>query len=491
MEIKIQANALDRAIGFFSPNWALKRIRDRTALHATLKYEAAGHGRRIGNWHATGASSNAELRGVLETIRNRSRDLARNNLYGRRAVRSGSNYIVGSGIQAAWKSKGCGGKKRAKKIQALWEKWAEDSKMIDAAGRHNIVGLSGLAARTIIESGECLAIKRYDTSQSFPLQIQLLEPDYIDSSKDLSIAEKDRRILHGIEIDATTAKRLAYWLYTSHPGEGFGYSKSIRVPVANIIHAYLEERPGQIRGVPWLAVCVLRLKDLDDYEDAQLIRQKIAACFSAFLIDPNGEPQVQQDVYSRLEPGTVEVLPNGKDIRFSDPPGAEGYSEYTRQVLRGIAAGFGVPYETLTGDYSQVNFSAGRMARGEFWQELDVWQWQMFIPLFLDPIAEWFLETAQALGYDTSGCSVEWVPPRRQLVDPTREIPAIVTSIRSGLTSRSQSVRELGFDPYEVEQEIAEDNKRADELGLAFDSDGRRIVKPVVEDSKKDTKDED
>ena len=47
-------------------------------------------------------------------------------------------------------------------------------------------------------------------------------------------------------------------------------------------------------------------------------------------------------------------------------------------------------------------------------------------------------------------------------------------SVRSGFTSRQQTIRELGYDPMIVMDEIAEDNDLADEKGLVLDSDPRR-----------------
>ena len=167
-------------------------------------------------------------------------------------------------------------------------------------------------------------------------------------------------------------------------------------------------------------------------------------------------------------------MPPGKQIAFSSPPGAENYDSYTRQVLRGIAVGTGITYEMLTGDYSQVNFTSGRMGKGDFWPNLDVWQWQMFAPQALSKIGRWFLDAAELAGYDTKGVRIEWVPPRRELVDPTKEIPAMCKSVRSGFTSRQQTIRELGYDPMIVMDEIAEDNDLADEKGLVLDSDPRR-----------------
>ncbi len=50
-------------------------------------------------------------------------------------------------------------------------------------------------------------------------------------------------------------------------------------------------------------------------------------------------------------------------------------------------------------------------------------------------------------------------------------------AVRNGFKSRSEVVSELGYDVEEIDQEIAEDQKRADSLNLFFDSDVRTQTK--------------
>src|SRR5262249_35547454 len=151
------------------------------------------------------------------------------------------------------------------------------------------------------------------------------------------------------------------------------------------------DRAGQVRGVPWGSSVLLKIRDFDDYDydDAQLMRQKIAACFAGFLMDKE-VPEASSDHETGLEhinPGTIAKLPPGKEIVFGNPPvvGLE-YQPYATVTLRSIATGFDVPYESLTQDYSQVNFSSGRMGWLEFHRNIEQWRWHMMIPNFCDPV---------------------------------------------------------------------------------------------------------
>ena len=470
-----ELNFIDRALSVIAPRAALERIRARLALNAALGYEGATKSRRLSGWKTvSGASANTEIRPALRTLRDRSRDLARNDEYGNSAISKIQSNIVGAGIIPVFVS---ASKTKSKKLKDLWNEWAEYDVLGDFDENGNIYALQGLIARTMAESGECLAIRRFvkDPRKKIPLEIQVLEPDHLDTMKDSHKRSPTEPFdCMGLRFGAS-GKRIGYWIHPNHPGEAVGIGNSVLFSSAEVIHAFRRERPGQIRGIPWLAPCILRLKDLADYEDAQLLRQKIAACFSVFITELEGEKAPDEETeIDRIEPGRVEYLPPGKGIAFASPPGAENYDSYTRQVLHGIAIGTGLTYEMLTGDYSQVNFTSGRMGKSDFWTQLDAWQWQIFAPKVLAPMGRWFLEAAEIAGYDTKGVRVDWVFPKRQLVDPTREIPAITKSIRAGLTSRQQQIRELGYDPEDVEREIQEDNRNADDKGLVLDSDPRR-----------------
>lgn len=120
---------------------------------------------------------------------------------------------------------------------------------------------------------------------------------------------------------------------------------------------------------------------------------------------------------------------------------------------------------------SQVNFSSARMGWQEFGRTVDSWQWQLFIPCFCHGVAQWFIDFTQLPGLTHS-----WTPPARTMVDPSREVPAIKDSIRTGLKTLSEAIREQGYDPRTMLTEMANDNALLDELGLVLDCDGRRTT---------------
>jgi capsid protein len=146
-------------------------------------------------------------------------------------------------------------------------------------------------------------------------------------------------------------------------------------------------------------------------------------------------------------------------------------------MLRKVAAGLDVPFEVLTGDYSQVNFSSGRMGWIEFQRSLDQWRWEMVVPLLCMPVWEWFAQAVTlGTGIGFSDISAQWTAPRREMIDPSKEIEATKNAIRSGLTTLPEAQRSMGYDPELVLAEYAETNKKLDKLGLVLDSDPRKTA---------------
>lgn len=474
---------LDRAIAAVAPRWGMRRAHARAV---TAHYDAASVGRRASSIVAARTDADAAAR-ARQRMAWYGRDLVRNTPFATRCQAVIAGGIVGDGILPKVVVKhpdlnDSAVKKMRLRGLDLIERHL-DTTAIDRQGRQNFYGLQRLVANTVVDAGECLVRiwRDHPDAGALPMQLDVLEPDYLDDSKFGWLADGGE-IRDGIEYDAE-GRRVAYWLYPEHPGgdwsPGTLRGSSQRVPAADVLHIYRQDRPGQMRGVTWFAPVMRRLQDLADHEDAQLMRQKIAACFAAFRVHGQGGGA---DSFTELSPGMIYDLGEDEDVKFSTPPTVEGYDEFTRSVLRSVAAGMGITYEALTGDLGQVNFSSARMGRLEMDQNISGWQWLMIIPQMLDPIAGAFVEAwagldggemvRQGLPDDIwLHIRLEWQPPRKVIVDPTREITALADAVRAGFASRQQVVRQLGVDPERLLDEIAQDQADARKLGVIFDSD--------------------
>jgi lambda family phage portal protein len=464
---------IDNLIGAISPKMAFRRAQYRIATERMRKFEAAAKTKRTEGWEARSNSANNEMRSAHTILRDRSRDLVRNNPYAKRAVQGLAANIIGTGIRPAPIETT---KPSAKRIKKLWRDWATKVKC-DFDGKNNIYGLQHLAVRTIMESGEVLIIRRKtsDASSPIPIQLQVLEPDYLDHMRDGLAVAGGGEIIQGVQVDAK-GKKVAYWLYDRHPGDGRMYASSKPVPAEDVIHIYTVDRPGQMRGIPVGVSAMVRLKDFDEYEDAELLKKKIEAAFAVFVQqDKDSTTKGDLDEFENITPGSIYKGNPGDTITFPTLPSTSGYDMYSKTILRAIAAGFGVTYEMLTNDLSNVNFSSGRMGWLEFHRIVTYIQELVLVPQMCDPIWDWFMEAAviSLQLRESQVASATWTAPRREMIDPVKETQGLSDQVKNGFVSRQEVVRQMGSDPDEVNVEIAQDIATFDELGIKPACDAR------------------
>ncbi len=489
-------------------------------------YDGASAGARTDGWVTVGGSANAETSLSIEALRNRTRDLVRNNAWGRKAVDALVTNLVGTGLRPIPTT---GDKELDRRLLDLWEAWGRACYPLS---RQGIYGVESLIARSFFESGEVLVRKRIRRLDDLgpdlpPLQLQVLEGDLMPTWKNVVWyplpIQPGNRIVQGVEIDALD-RRAAYWLLPVHPGDawsitgGYGAFAPARVDAENVIHLMQETRPGQVRGVPWLAPVIIALFDLGGMTDAERARAKVATCIAAFVesvdsdegtpprpdgitsaedengnlvVDMNGNPVEQ------FHPAMIAYLPPGKKVAINNPSLPSGYDVYQRVALHEIAAGVGLAYEVLTGDLSQVNFSSIRLGLNEQNRMLRALREQMFVPLVMQPIWEWFCEAAQFAGLlplDADAFPCRWSSPRVESVDRKTDAEADLREMRNGTRSRRDVIASYGQDPDAVDADIALDIENRRRLEIVSDGDPSQVsfsgaAQPVPADDSTDPPD--
>ncbi len=448
-------------------------------------YEGASRGRRMAVWRATSAGPNTTVGSSLDILRRRSRDAARNSATANALLTKWVSALVGFGISArpdvtdpVLKAK-------------LTDLWAASCRVFDTDGG-NFDSMQQTAVRAWLESGECLVrIRPRKASDGLPvpMQLQLLESDMLP----LMDAEvypgmpAGNYIRQGIEFDYI-GRRVAYWLWKHHPGDkssaNVQFNDLSRVPAEYVCHLYEPTRPGQIRGVPIMAPILAKLKNIDDFDDAVLERQKLANLFVTFITRPlpsgANDPMTGQAAEGTadepmlgMEPGTSQELLPGEDVKFSAPPGAAAdYDAYMRRQLLALATGTGLPYEYLSGDLKDVSDRTLRVATNEFRRLCDAKIWGVLVPRLLAPIRnQWamFAFIGGQLTEEEAGAalSVIWQPQAHAPIHPVQDLQAVIMAADAGLRSRSSAISAVfGDDPAAVDAERAADKERADSLGL-------------------------
>jgi lambda family phage portal protein len=472
----------------------------RRMFGGTPVYDGAGGGRRALAWMPSNPGAVAALSLAQDELRAKSRDLVRRNAWAAAGIEAFVANAIGTGIKPQSMVQD---QATREAIHSLWWDWCEQA---DVAGLTDFYGLLALATRAMLEGGEALIRLRYRrTEDGLPvaLQIQVLEAEHLPTTMNRDLPGGNV-IRAGIEFDRL-GRRVAYHLYRSHPNDGLlapmsssagGGMDTVRIDANEVIHLFRPLRPGQIRGEPWLTRALVKLNELDQYDDAELVRKKTAAMFAGFITRMAPEDNLMGEsaadangvAMAGMEPGTLQILEPGEDIKFSAPADVgSSYAEFMRQQFRAVAAAMGITYEMLTGDLTQVNYSSIRAGLLEFRRRCEALQHGVIVHQLCRPIWRAWMDqavlegTLNLPGYRKTQRqyqAAKWIPQGWKWVDPQKEYNAMKLAIRAGLMSRSEAISGNGYDAEDVDREIAADNARADDLGLVFDSD-LRYDKPL------------
>ncbi len=458
-----------------------------------IAYDAGSTGtRRTVGWQAPTSSPNAAILHTLTTLRDRSRAATRNDGYAKGSIDRLVTNIIGTGIKPLSQAEDPDFRKA---IHALWLRWTDES---DADGLLDWYGQQAQAVRGWLEGGEVfirLRPRMPKDELSVPLQVQVIEPELCPHTH-TTMARNGNRIRAGIEFNGI-GRRVAYWFHPSRPVglQDYDAGQLRRVPAESVIHLFDPIRPGQFRGIPHLTQALIRLYELDKYDDATLLRQQLANLFVAFLTRPQDigagealhpltglpiETKGDQEMLG-LEPGLFQELGPGEKVEFSNPPEVRsGYADFTRQQLFHISAATGVPYETLTGDMSKVNDRTVRVILNEFRRRVQAWQHQIVAFQLCRKVWKAWLDRVFFSGaieipidyIEDSGPwdGVKWMPQGWPYLHPVQDVQARKMEIRNGFTSRAAVVSEQGEDAEAIDLEQSEDNKRAEQLELNYDS---------------------
>jgi lambda family phage portal protein len=445
------------------------------------RLEGAMSRRRLRGWNPPLENINSLVASGGPRLLARSRELVVTNGYAANACEAFAANLVGDGIKPSSLIEDPAMRER---VQRLWLAWTDEA---DADGLTDFYGLQAMVAREMFVAGECfvrLRPRRAEDGLLVPIQLQLLQSEMLPFEK-TEIAANGNRIRCGIEFDRL-GRRVAYHFRRRHPGDstdqGMATPETVRIPAGDVLHVYRPIDAGQIRGLPHVAPAMVRLFLLDQYDDAELDRKKTAAMFAGFITKTAPEEQLMGEIeaaedgtgIASLEPGTMQVLLPGEDVKFSTPADVGGgYEAFQYRTLLSIAASVGLPYHLVTGDVRQANYSSLRAELVEFRRRIGQLQHGVLVHQFCRPVWRRWLETAVlsgALDLEDleSALPVQWIPPRWDWVDPLKDIQAQLLAIEAGLLSRRKAVEATGYDIEEIDRENAADRDRAAGLGLSY-----------------------
>jgi len=487
--------AVDSLVGTFFPKSELERKIYRIKLeklkNRSETYAAARSNRMTGTWSPGNTDINSIIKASSQSVRGRVRQLVRDFPYFANAVNRLVDYTVGPGIIYQSKIQNADGtlnKKLIQQIEDAFNFWADEA---DVAKKLHYYEIMQLSKRQDIESGEYIIVKRHRPNENryLPYVLQVYESDWLTSENDKGLGEAISGIQRGelynidqgVEYNRLTGE-VKYYHFTDPDGWG----KSVKIPAKDVIHGYQALRPGQRRGISPFTPGILLANDFGDYFNATVDVAKMSAKYLAFVKSPNPESR-QLDLFTEtnadddtryiddMENAIIEYLNPGEEIDIaSNPNPGNQVTPFTRLIVTMLSITTGVPYELLSGDYSGMNFSTGRMARSDFKYALKPVSTR-HIRNFCNPTFRAFLDSATLYGkltlpgfftdpYPYFKC--EWQPPGMDSIDPLREAKADIDAVKSNLKSPQEIIRGRGRDPEDILKEIKQWNDWKDDYEI-------------------------
>lgn len=477
-------NLLDRAIAVFSPKMATRRVIERTKFEMLGGYNGARiDSAALSRWNPRSGSPTTDIIGDLPKLRSRSRDQMRNAPVALGALNTATSQVIGTGLSftptinhvflgmtdeeaGAWQND----------TRARFEVWA-GSTDCDVARRLNFYGIQELGFRSMLESGDSFVITPRMERPGAPamLALQLIEADRVCNPDDKTNSDA---LIDGLEISSSTSETVAYHIARRHPGDVLGRSntwdryeaRGQQTGRLNVIHLFKPTRPGQVRGVPWIAPILEPLKQLNRWTDAELNAAVVSGLFSVFV---KMDPEAFQDLFDddakaavgaqagkwsgEMESGKAVNLLPGEDIITTTPgrPNPE-FDPFWTAMVRQIGMALEIPFEVLVMHF-QSSYSAARGALLMAWK---TWRARRdFMATYLcQPVYELWLAEEVASGrikapgffadpmVRAAWCKGVWTGDGPGSIDPLKEVNAAEKRIELGIsTKEAESVLHDGI----------------------------------------------
>lgn len=456
--------------------WATLRGKSERSVFAGADYN-----RLMMDWITSNLSVNKEVRMDILKLRERARAFARDTGFAVQFFKLLEHNVVGPKgfrLQSLVRNNDQTLNKGINdRIELAWQQW---SRRVTMDERMTLRDVCKLALRTAAQDGEVFVQLITAPDRDFGFRLQLLDADLLDHEFNEAPRKDGTEITMGIEHDRY-GKRVAYYFWTVHPSDGIRQKRErVRVPADQIIHLYVPLRPTQMRGITWFAPVMVNLRHVMGYVEAELVAARTGAAKMGFFKHKEGSlvtpsdggadaPKPQIDA----SPGSFHWLPPNIDFEAWNPDHPSGaFQPFLKAVMRMVASGLGVSYNAWANDLEGVNYSSlrsGLLIERDTWQDLQQW----FADQFLMPVYEAWIVNARLSGrlsLDTRDpqrfLDVAFKPRGWQWVDPLKDTQAGVLGIQNCLATRTELLAERGRDLEDVLEELAEEQRLADQYGV-------------------------
>jgi lambda family phage portal protein len=429
------------------------------------------------------------------TLRKRSTQLFKTNLYARGIIRRLVTNIINAGLALEATPEdailGVGEEELAEwseLVENRFHLWERTPALCDYCGSKSFGGLQAAAKMAALISGDVLVVLLQDPATGLP-RIRLVDGQRVQSpfgtGAPLPVLAPGNEIKHGVELDAD-GRQVAYWLVSQNASQ-LRVERLPAVAPSGRRQAWLvygtERLLDEVRGEPLLSIVLQSLREIDRYRDAVQRKAAINAILAMFIQKDQetigsrpltggavvkGKDTVPGPTsgsrrtfnFAEMIPGAVldELAPGEKPQGFPPNGTDEKFAEFEEAIVCSMAWCFEIPPEILRLSFSS-NYSASQAAINEFKLYLNpvriAWGDDFCQPIYI----EWLISevlagrlTAQGLldawrepgKFDqyAAWVAADWSGAIKPSVDLTKQATGYTALVEQGFISRDRASRE-------------------------------------------------
>lgn len=506
--VSVSQTLADKIVEYFDPIRARERLKARAMMAVAGQWIGGRTDRRqTKNWKTVSGSADNDLLFDLPTMRDRSRDLMRNNPLALGAVNTVVSSTIGTGLslmptpdaEALGMTDEQGATWGALVVREF-NAWANNPSACDAARRLDFYQLQELAFRSALEAGDCFALLPMIATAASPYQtkVQLIEADRV-TNKDRA---KDSDTLAGGVQSGPNGEPVAYHILKTHPG-GFAGQRDQQWDIVpafgeasgrrNVLHIMDQRRVGQTRGYPFLAPVIEPLRQLQQYTEAEIMAAVVSGMFTVFVqtetgqgLDLDGQggtPTATQKSGDEVKLGYAAIvdLAQNESVQFANPNRPnQAFDPFVQAILRQVGVALELPFEVLIKHFT-ASYSAARAALLEAWKFFKGRR-ALIAKTFCQPIFEAWLEESVAMGripapgfFDdpvirAAYCNMEWIGDSPGQLDPLKEIQAARERIAATLSNHEIEAMAIhGLQWRTMHKALAKEIKLRQQMGTLVD----------------------
>lgn len=465
-------------------------------------FEGAKFTRVFRGWR-TSSEQNADqdLLPDVRILRERSRDLARNNAVGAGIIKTATSGVVGRGLRLQsqidrefLKLSDDQADEWQNITERKWRSWAMSTDS-DASNRQNFAEQQRLAYSSKLQSGDVFALLpliKTKNGNVNKLKIKLIEADIVSNPHHGLDTDKLR---DGVQLGKHDRPESYHIMGEDHRWKEVKAVGS-RTGRPNILHLFTQERPGQSRGIPFLTSVMRELRQLGDYQQSELTASVVASMFTVFIksnnpnaldtVVPTHDEKTDDELNDyTLGPGAIMQLEENEEIQIADPKRPfTNFDLFITSIIKQIGMATQIPFEILMKEFNS-SFSASRAARIEalkfFLSERDFVADRFCQPIYCEFLTEevlngrikadgFFLDPEIKQAY----CRSLWIGDSGGQIDEVKEIQAAKQRIEANLSTHQIEASKLGaHDWKQIARTLAAERRMMENENISSSTTGR------------------